>query len=206
MNAEASPTNRSGERFKAVFVTPPTPPGFPSLSGNVVCFCLSASWSAWKAVMGDGNTVPKKARLSPEDRAAAAALSKELAAARERRAQAEIEYNLDTENLFFTKDFNTALEAIMRDVLASPAQRILAYAKPGLVGRVAKWAIGVDQAHPRSSRSAAKRPRAQRSGSSRRRWPIFRREATWKITRSCCILSLPLSSPHRAPSPKSRWR
>jgi hypothetical protein len=97
--------------------------------------------------MGDGNTIPKT-RQDPAERAAAAALSKELAAARGRRAEAEVEYNLATENLFFTKDFNTALEATMRDGLASPAQRILAYVKRYSWGEYSPWAIGID-GHPR---------------------------------------------------------
>jgi len=94
-----------------------------------------------------GDAAQRKLRQDPAERAAAAALTKEQAEIRERRAKAQLEYERVTEFQTFSKDFNTALDALMRDELASPAQRVLAYIKRYSWGEYSLWAIGAD-GHP----------------------------------------------------------
>lgn len=108
-----------------------------------------------KFVKKSGESQTFSARQDATERAAAAALAKNLAAARERRAQAEVEYNLATENQYFTKDFNTALEAVMKDKLATAGERVLAYIKRYSWGEYSLYAIG-DDGHPRFQVDCAK--------------------------------------------------
>lgn len=79
-----------------------------------------------------------------KDRAADAAIAEANAVARRRHAQATAEYEERTAKLYFTKKFNTALEALMRDRLAPAAERILAWIERYSWGEYSLFAIGQD--------------------------------------------------------------
>lgn len=85
-------------------------------------------------------SVPRTAK----ERAATAAIAEANAAANRLRAEARIAYDERTAKLYFTKDFNTALENVMRDRLAPAAERILAYIKRYSWGEYSLFAIGED--------------------------------------------------------------
>jgi hypothetical protein len=80
----------------------------------------------------------------PKTKAAEAAISAERAAARQRRAEAEVEYKQATDSLFFTKHFNKALDAIIQDELNTTGHRFLAWLERNSWGENALYAIGVD--------------------------------------------------------------
>jgi TolA-binding protein len=75
------------------------------------------------------NGAPAVASSKARERAAAASITLAVAQARDRRAAAAASYEEQTKGLLFTKDFGTALEAIMRDELATVGQRFLAWLK-----------------------------------------------------------------------------
>jgi hypothetical protein len=82
------------------------------------------------------------------NKAATAAAGVQSAAGRARRAQAELEFKEETVDLFFTKDFHSAQEAIMRDRTLTPFDRVMAWLKRYSWGEQSLWAIGKD-GHPR---------------------------------------------------------
>jgi hypothetical protein len=88
------------------------------------------------------------------DRAAAASVTLAVAQARDRRAAAAAEYEKETSGLLFTKDFNTDMEATMRDRLNGNGERYLAWLKRYSWGEYSTFAIGVD-GWPKTQQDAA---------------------------------------------------
>jgi hypothetical protein len=94
--------------------------------------------------MGFGEGTASNRPKTAQERAADAAVSLATAQARERRSVATTEYEDATRGLSFTKDFNTAQEAVMRDPMATLGQRFLAWLKRNSWGEYSLFAIGPD--------------------------------------------------------------
>jgi hypothetical protein len=90
------------------------------------------------------NGAPAGPSSKARDRAAAASITLAVAQARDRRAAAAAEYEKETAGLLFTKDFNTDMEATMRDKLNGNGERFLAWLKRYAWGEYSTFAIGVD--------------------------------------------------------------
>lgn len=99
-------------------------------------------------------TEPTSRAQSAKEKAAAENISIVAAQIRQRQAVARGEYEEATQGLRFTKDFNTHLEAVMRDPLATYAERYLAWLKRYSWGEWSLYAIGID-GEPMTQRHAA---------------------------------------------------